>query len=390
MPGKHDWHTRSGRSIYRLGALLLAGLWWGGGFGLQVLHAGAPAPIPVGTRHLGEHQIASIGTVTFHSGAVVDDVKVSYVTHGTLSPERDNVVLVMHRFMGDHHDYDFLIGPGKALDTNQYFVVATDFLGNSRLRQDLTTGPTNSGLGIDFPAYSIYDSVTVEHQLLADYLGFEHILAAIGTSMGGMKAYQLAVRHPTFMRGIVSIVGTPAVNPRTRFVLRRMMETIELDPAWYTGRYQTNPTVGLTAALMNLVPWWFVYDWYADNLRDPVAFQRFEQKWRGVFTSQLPQDARDVYYQLQAWSTFDLGATPGFNGDTQAALQAIQVPVLLIGGAGDPLVHQQEIRAANTHIPQATHVEIDSPYGHACCIGVDPEATQVMSQAIRDFLGRLQ
>jgi homoserine O-acetyltransferase len=188
----------------------------------------------------------------------------------------------------------------------------------------------------------------------------------------------------------VSIVGTPAVNPRTKFVLHRMMETIALDPGWHAGRYQTNPTVGLTAALMHLVPWWFVYDWYADNLSDPAAFQRFEQKWRGIFVSQIPQDARDVYYQLQAWSSFNLGDTPGFNGNTQAALQAIQVPTLLIGGAGDPLVHRQEIRAASRHIPHATHVEIDSAYGHACCIGVDVEATEVMTRAIRDFLERLQ
>src|SRR5438876_2779784 len=104
-----------------------------------VASAGAPAPPPTTATgpHRPQHQIVNLSDVRFESGAVVKDFKVSYVTHGTLNANKDNVVLVMHHYIGDHHTFDFLIGVGKPLDTDKYFVVAPDFLSNARLRDDL-------------------------------------------------------------------------------------------------------------------------------------------------------------------------------------------------------------------------------------------------------------
>src|SRR5206468_3386536 len=120
--------------------------------------AGAPAPRPdTGGPHTPEHQVASLGSFGFESGETIDDLKVSYVTHGHLNASRDNVVLALQHFVGDHHDLDFLIGPGKALDPDKYFVIAIDFLGNARSRLDLTTGPTNSGLKMRFPRITARD-----------------------------------------------------------------------------------------------------------------------------------------------------------------------------------------------------------------------------------------
>jgi len=106
--------------------------------------AGAPAPRPEKSGpHTPEHQIASLGNFRFESGETIDELKVSYVTYGKLNAARDNAVLSLQHFTGDHHDNEFLIGPGKAFDPGKYFVIATDFLANARSRQDLTTGPTN-------------------------------------------------------------------------------------------------------------------------------------------------------------------------------------------------------------------------------------------------------
>jgi homoserine O-acetyltransferase len=216
--------------------------------------AGVPAPPPEAGGPHNPHQIANLGHFQFENGEVVKDFKVSYVTHGKLSPTKDNVILVMHHFSGDHHAQDFRIGPGKALDTDKYYIVATDMLGSSIVRQDVTTGPTNSGLKMDFPRYTIRDAVNVECKLLKEYLGFDHILAAMGTSMAGMKAFQLAVSYPAFASGVIPIVGGPWTHPISRAVFRNMMDTIALDSGWYGGKYETNPTAGLTTALMNLIP----------------------------------------------------------------------------------------------------------------------------------------
>jgi homoserine O-acetyltransferase len=358
--------------------------------GLASAGVSSPVPDPGIGPHTPEHQIANLGDFKFESGEVVKDFKVSYVTHGTLNEKKDNVILVLQAFIQDHHGQDLFIGTGKALDPDKYFIVATDFLGNSHLRQDLTTGPTNSGLKMAFPEYTIRDSVNVEYRFLTEYLGFDRILAAIGASIGAMKAYQFAVSYPTFVSGIIPIVGSPVTNPQIRTMLKNWMDIIELDDGWYSGKYETNPTIGVTIALMNFVPWLYTYQWFAANLKTPEQYRQFEKFWHDIFTAFAPQDARDVYYQLQAWADFNIGNTPGFNGDAQAALQSIKAQVLLIGAKDDMLVRRDEVIFSKNTIPQATHVEIDSPLGHLICCDFDPEVTKIMDREIAKFLDGLQ
>src|ERR1700758_2734305 len=94
--------------------------------------AGAPSPRPdTGGPHTPEHQIASLGSFRFDSGETIDDLKVSYVTYGKLSAAHDNAILKLNHFSSDHHSIEYLVGPGKALDTDKYFVIATDFLANA-------------------------------------------------------------------------------------------------------------------------------------------------------------------------------------------------------------------------------------------------------------------
>lgn len=353
--------------------------------------AGAPAPPPAaGGLHTPDHQIASLGEFQFESGEVVKDFKVSYVTHGKLNENKDNVILAMQHFAGDHHDVDFLIGPGKALDTDKYFIVATDMLGNSIVRQDVTSGPTNSGLKMEFPRYTIHDSANVEYKLLKGHLGFDHILAAIGASTGAMKALQLAVSYPTFISGIIPIACGPATNPQTRWVIRNAMDIITLDNGWYSGNYETNPVMGVTAALMSIVPWWHTYHWFTTNVKTTEHHSRVEKMWHDLIVFRIPQDARDTYYQLQAWAGFNIGDVPRFNGDDRAALESIKAQVLLIGAKDDMLVRRGEIIFSQDAIPKATFVEIDSPWGHLFSCGFDPAATKTMDSEITKFLSQLR
>ena len=353
--------------------------------------AGVPAPPPEAGGPHNPHQIANLGHFQFENGEVVKDFKVSYVTHGKLSPTKDNVILVMHHFSGDHHAQDFRIGPGKALDTDKYYIVATDMLGSSIVRQDVTTGPTNSGLKMDFPRYTIRDAVNVECKLLKEYLGFDHILAAMGTSMAGMKAFQLAVSYPAFASGVIPIVGGPWTHPISRAVFRNMMDTIALDSGWYGGKYETNPTAGLTTALMNLIPRAYTYGWFATNLKTPEQLCEWEKEVRGWYTVFLPQDTRDIYYQLQAMVDFNIGDTPGFKGDAKAALQSIKARVLMITAKEDNDLPNDWIPLAKEAIPKATHVEIDSPLGHMVTLTPwDPEGTKIMDREISKFLAKLR
>jgi homoserine O-acetyltransferase len=353
--------------------------------------AGAPAPAPTAAGpHTPEHQVANLGDFRFESGAVVKDFKVSYVTHGKLSRNKDNVILALQHFSGDHHDVDFLIGPGKALDPEKYFVVAPDFVGNARLRQDLTTGPTNSGLKMDFPRFTIRDSVAADHRLLKEYLGIDQVVLAIGASIGAMKAYQLAVSHPAFVKGIVPITGSPVTSPAVKTLIRRWTEIIQLDPGWYGGNYEINPTTGLITALMNFVPWLYTPQWFAANLAAPAQQQAWDQFWRALYTIHAPQDARDVYYQWQSWADFNVGESPGFKGDARAALRTVKAQALLIAARGDLLISPEEIALARNAIARSRVVDIDTSFGHLICCGADPNAVKIIDAEVAKFLASLR
>jgi homoserine O-acetyltransferase len=292
----------------------------------------------------------------------------------------------MHHFGGDHHNFDFLIGPGKVLDTDKYYIVATDMLGNSVVRQDVTTGPTNSGLKMDFPRYTLRDSVNVEYKLLKEYLGFDHILAAAGISFGAMKAYQFAVSYPTYASGFIPMMGSPMTTPLIRLVLKNFMNIIEMDNGWYSGNYDTNPTMGLNMALNHFSLYSGTYRWYVTNVKTADDYQ----VWTKVYTWWGPQDARDIYYQWQAWADFNVGDTRGFKGDAKAALQSIQDQVLIIGAKEDLWFNREELIFAKNAIPKATHVEIDSIRGHYSCCGGDREATKIIEREIAKFLAKLR
>jgi homoserine O-acetyltransferase len=294
----------------------------------------------------------------------------------------------MHHGFGKHHQLDFLIGPGKPLDTDKYFIVETDMLGNSAALQDITTGPTNSGLKMRFPHFTIRDSVNVEYKFLKEYLGFDHILAAIGPSVGGMKTYQFGVSYPTYVSGLIPIAATPVTNHQTSTVLRSWMDIIELDSGWYGGNYQTNPLMAYHTMMWNLVPWVYTRQFFTTILKTEEAYDQFIKQWNNWLHLE-PRDVRDVYYVLQAWANFNVGDTPGFNGDATAALETVQAQALIIGAKGDMLFGREENIFAENAIPKARYVEIDTPWGHLTCIGFDPDGMQIMSREISEFLSSL-
>src|SRR5262245_32422651 len=107
------------------------------------------------------HQRYRLGDFKLESGEVIKDFAISYVTHGTLNAMKSNAVLMVTAIIGNHHRIDFLIGPGKALDTTKYFVIDTDAIGNG-----LTTSPSNSTARLKFPKFGIRDMVESQHRLL--------------------------------------------------------------------------------------------------------------------------------------------------------------------------------------------------------------------------------
>src|SRR5947199_8422021 len=135
----------------------------------------AASPALAHTPQQPPHQSYKIGDFTLESGEVIKDFSISYVTHGKLNEKKSNAILMVTAISGNHHRLDFLIGPGKALDTDKYFIICPDAIGNG-----LTTSPSNSTVQphMKFPKFLIRDMVTSQKKLM-DHLGIEHLVCRL-------------------------------------------------------------------------------------------------------------------------------------------------------------------------------------------------------------------
>jgi homoserine O-acetyltransferase/O-succinyltransferase len=127
------------------------------------------------------HQIAQLGEFKLEGGGVLEDLKMSFVTHGKLNAAKDNAILFQHGFALNHHQFDHMIGPGRPLDTDKYFIICPDALGETQTRFEHSSSPTNSGLKMKFPFYNGRDMVKAQYRLITETLGISHLLAVTGT-----------------------------------------------------------------------------------------------------------------------------------------------------------------------------------------------------------------
>lgn len=198
----------------------------------------------------GEIGIVDIGSLTLESGAVLDDVHIAVQRWGELSPERDNVVMVLHALTGDSHVsgpagpghptpgwWDGITGPGAPIDTDRWCAVATNVLGGCRG----STGPSSLArngkpYGSRFPQITVRDQVAADIAALAA-LGITEVAAAVGGSMGGARALEWIVGHPDRVRaGLLLAVGARATGDQLG-TQTTQIAAIKADPNWQGGDY---------------------------------------------------------------------------------------------------------------------------------------------------------
>jgi homoserine O-acetyltransferase len=204
------------------------------------------------------------------AGETIKSVKIGWEAYGTLNADQSNAILITHAFSGTGHAFgkytpadakagywDDIIGPGKAIDTNKYYVMSSDTLVNLNVNQPnvVTTGPANINpdtgkpYGMSFPVVSIKDFVRVQ-KALVNSLGIKKLKAVIGASMGGLQAYEWAQSYPDSVDRIVAMTASASAEPYLIGWVDAWATPIRLDPNWNNGDYygKTPPTQGLTAA----------------------------------------------------------------------------------------------------------------------------------------------
>lgn len=206
---------------------------------------------------LVEKQEFVLPNYTTVGGETIAEVRIGWEAYGELNEAKDNAILITHFFSGNSHAagkysaadplpgyWDSIIGPGKAIDTNKYFVLSSDTLVNGFPHDPnvITTGPasinpaTGEPYGLDFPVVTIKDFVNVQHALITE-LGIEKLHAVVGASMGSLQAIEWAASYPNQVERMVSVIGAGAMDAWTIMALEHWARPIKLDPNWNGGDY---------------------------------------------------------------------------------------------------------------------------------------------------------
>ncbi len=337
--------------------------------------------------------------LTLESGEKLSPITLAYETYGTLNQQKTNTILVLHALSGDAHAagangwWNNLIGPGKGLDTDKYFVICSNVLGGCRG----STGPssinpqTGRPYGTDFPTITIGDMVNAQKRLI-DHLGIEKLLCVIGGSMGGMQVLQWMVTYSDRIRSAIPIATTMKHTPQQIAFNEVGRQAIIADPDWRNGNYygKSVPAKGLAVARMighiTYMSDLSMAEKFGRRIRqdkEPFKFgAEFEVEGylhcRGDnFVKRF--DANSYLYITKAIDYFNI-----LNGNKNLAniFKGLKAKVLVISFKSDwlyPSYQSQEIvKACKLAGVDATYCEINSTYGHDAFLLETEQETQLI------------
>ncbi|MCP1315102.1 MULTISPECIES: homoserine O-acetyltransferase [unclassified Halomonas] len=331
-----------------------------------------------------EKQRFRLENFTTQGGETIPQVDVGWEAYGELNDARDNVILITHFFSGTSHAagrysdedalpgyWDAIIGPGKALDTDRFYIISSDTLVNLNAHDPnvVTTGPatinpeTGEPWGMAFPLVGIRDFVEVQRALLESQ-GIDSLYAVMGASMGALQAIEWASVYPQRVERLIPVIGSGATDPWLLATLGTWAVPIRLDERWNEGDYYDAepPLAGLKEALklvtLNANHWrWanrtFDRAW-ADETRDPAqdlgARYAIEQALDELAAARAEvADANHLLYLVRANQNFIAGG-----GDTyQEGLARIEAPTLMLYSERDLVFSPEGVRRTAQLIREA-------------------------------------
>jgi homoserine O-acetyltransferase len=350
----------------------------------------APRTADIGTV---EDQCFTLRDFRLANGAVMPEATIVYEAYGTLAPHGRNAVLITHGYTGSHHaagrnpansnlpgSWDGLIGPGKAIDTDKLFVVASNMLGSSFGSTNAASinPATGQPYGPDFPHITVRDIVNAQKALL-DSLGVKHLVAVAGPSYGGYQSFQWAVAYPDFMDGIVPVNTAPWASANTDKQLAEVTAQLATDPEWNGGRYYGKG--GAKAALTDIRVATLKRYGMDDNLKAgiPDAVAREAAIREAAATWAAKWDANSLIILRRALLGFD----------TRPQFDRIKAKVLYILCRSDalfpPKIAPGVIEALTAAGVEARYFELDSDLGHSSS-GAEHAK---WSPVLRDFMAPL-
>jgi homoserine O-acetyltransferase len=326
------------------------------------------------------------------SGKTLPEMTLAFETYGRLAPDGRNAILITHGFTSSHHAagkysatdptpgfWDGLIGPGKTIDTNRYFVVSSNMLGSSYgSTAPASINPaTGKPYGPEFPSITLGDIVRAQ-RLLLDSFGVRHLVAVAGPSYGGYQAFQWAVTYPDFMDAVVPVVTAPKGRGGDASV-KSLVDELGADPNWNGGWYYDRGGIPatLTAMRVKTLKTYGQNEILAVTIPDPAArearIREMAETWARVF------DPNSLVALRKAAVRFD--AERDFTKIRARVLYVLSRTDKLFPPSIAPDVMDKLTKAG----VDARYFEIDTDFGHSAS-GAD---WAKWAPALKDFLAKL-
>ncbi len=354
------------------------------------------------------------GKIELASGVKFGPIEIAYETYGKLNGEKTNAILICHALSGDAHAagwhegdekpgwWDNMIGPGKALDTEKYYLICSNILGGCKG----TTGPssinpqTGKPYGLDFPIVTVSDMVKVQKKLV-DYLEIDQLLAVVGGSLGGMQALQWAIAYPEKVRFCIPIASTCKSSPQQIAFNEVRRRAIMADPKWNRGNYydQEPPKDGLQLARMighiTFLSEGSMERKFGRKLQDKNKYsfdfdidfevESYLHYKGGSFVERF--DANSYLYITKAVDYFDL--TNNKERSLKEVFAGVKSRFLIVAISSDwlypPYQSKEIVRALEANDVDVTYSEMGSMYGHDAFL-LEPEQLRYI---ITNFLSRI-
>lgn len=310
-----------------------------------------------------DHLVFDAGDVPLQSGRTFRRMKLAYKTFGTLNADRSNAILYPTSYSAQHHDTQFMVGEGAALDPSKYFIIIANLFGNG-----LSSSPSNTpwpDVGTRYPDVTLFDAVQVQRRMLAEVWGIERLALVYGWSMGAMQAYHWAALFPRAVERIAVVCGAARCAPHNRVFIEGARHALTADPSFRDGVFTVPPLRGFRALGRVYAGWALSQTFYREELWRTLGASSLEDYlvtfWETNFAR---RDPSDLLAQFWTWQHGDISANAIYQGDLPKALAAIEARTLLMPGDHDLYFQVDDNRLEMQHLKHAELKPIPSVWGH--------------------------
>jgi len=333
-----------------------------------------------------EYQTYEMQNFTLQGGITLPRADLAYQTYGRLADDKSNVILYPTSYGAQHSDIDWLIGPGRVLDPDHWFIIIPNMFTNGLSTSPSTIAPP---FGPDrFPTFSHWDNVHAQRSMLADVFGIEKLALIYGWSMGAQQALHWGAIFPDQVERICAVCGSARTSVHNKVFLEGVRATLTCDPNWRGDHFAAHPVRGLRAMGRVYAGWAMSQAFYRENLLETVGFSSLEdflvRSWEANF---LRRDAHDLLASLETWIASDISDNALYNGDLEKALGAITARSTIMPSRTDLYFTWQDSEIETGQMPNASFRPIESIWGHrAGNPALNPEDEAVLRDAVADLL----